>query len=34
MAKQGMKRPDWTPKGPKNEEKPVPEVRGKGKQKG
>ena len=31
MAKQGMKRPDWTPRGEKNETPPVPEIQGKAK---
>ena len=31
MAKQGMKRPDWTHTQPKNEMAPVPELQGKAK---
>ncbi len=31
MAKQGMKRPDWTHTKPRNEEPPVPEIQGKAK---
>ena len=31
MAKQGMKRPDWTHTKPKNEQPPVPEIQGKAK---
>ena len=31
MAKQGMKRPDWTHPQPKNQAGPVPEIQGKAK---
>ena len=31
MAKQGMKRPDWTQTHPRNEISPVPELQGKAK---
>ncbi len=31
MAKQGMKRPDYTKEGPTNEVRPVPELQGKAK---
>lgn len=29
MAKQGMKRPDWTQTHPKNDQSPVPQIQGK-----
>ena len=29
MAKQGMARPDWTEKHPRNEVSPVPQIQGK-----
>lgn len=32
MAKQGMKRPDWTPVHPKKDTPAVPELQGKAKQ--
>lgn len=31
MAKQGMKRPDWTETRPRNEVSPVPQIQGKAK---
>ena len=31
MAKQGMKRPDWTQTHPKNDNPPVPQIQGKAK---
>jgi len=31
MAKQGMARPDWTHRKPKNDAAPVPEIQGKAK---
>lgn len=31
MAKQGMKRPDWTQTHPRNEVSPVPQIQGKAK---
>ena len=31
MAKQGMKRPEWTHPQPKNDAPPVPEIQGKAK---
>ena len=31
MAKQGMKRPDWTQTHPRNDESPVPQIQGKAK---
>ena len=34
MAKQGMKRPDWTHTQPRGEHEPVPELQGKAKRSG
>ena len=31
MAKQGMARPDWTKRHPRNEQAPVPQIQGKAK---